>query len=131
MATRKENPCSIVDLFLEYVTVKDVFEPMGRFTQHYACEEDVAPINANASSGAKKKENLQQCKETDSKARKRLKFDKQRTWNFSTGLFSGDALKNEKRNANPQCTGICETFKTSSYCEACYQTLSSTLPSRR
>ena len=70
MATRKENPCLIADLFIEYVTVKDVFELMGRFTQHYACEEDVAPINANASSGAKKKEILQPCKETDSKARK-------------------------------------------------------------
>ena len=44
---------------------------------------------------------------------------------------SGDALKNEKRKANSQCTGIRESFKTSSYCGACYQALSSTLPSRR
>ena len=30
--------CTIADLFFEYATVKGIFEPMSKFTQHYACE---------------------------------------------------------------------------------------------
>ena len=37
--------CTIADLFFEYVTVKGIFEPMSKFTQHYSCEEFVAPMN--------------------------------------------------------------------------------------
>ena len=41
------NGCSIVDLFLEYVSLSDVFEPMARYTQQYACEEYIAPFDNN------------------------------------------------------------------------------------
>ena len=37
--------CTIADLFFEYATVKGIFEPMSKFTQHYSYEEFVAPMN--------------------------------------------------------------------------------------
>ena len=37
--------CTIAECFFEYSTVKGIFEPMSKFTQHYACEELFAPTN--------------------------------------------------------------------------------------
>ena len=81
-----QNKCSIVDLFLEYATIKDIFQPMSKFTQYYACEEFVAPYN-HCSRGSKSKPNLKPCKRSDPNARHRLKFDKKRMWKFTPGLL--------------------------------------------
>ena len=37
--------CTISDLFFEYTTVKGILEPMSKFTQHYAYEGFVTPMN--------------------------------------------------------------------------------------
>ena len=42
--------CTIADLFFEYATFKGIFETMVKFTQHYACEEFVAPMNQSRNS---------------------------------------------------------------------------------
>lgn len=68
------------------MTVHDIFELISKYTQHYACEEFVAPDNQMESS-KKKKEILKPCKPSDPKARHRLKFDKGRKWKFTPGLM--------------------------------------------
>ena len=85
MATRG---CSIVYLFMEYATVKDIWKPMAKFTQYYACEEFVVPrVNNTGRRTQGGKPNLIPCKANDPNARHRLKFDKNRKWKFTPGLM--------------------------------------------
>jgi len=91
MASRQK--CSIADIFLEYVTLKDVFEPMSKFTQYYACEEFVA--NSNSNRPDMKKKIFIPCQATDINARHRLLLDKNRKLAFTPGLLTtwhGNAL---------------------------------------
>ena len=83
MASRQK--CSIVEIFLEYVTLKDVFEPMSKFTQYYANEELVTDSKSN--SNDTKKKIFIPCQATDINARHRLLPDKNRKWRFTPGLL--------------------------------------------
>ena len=60
---------------------------MSKYTQHYACEECVAPEDTSANVGCKKKQVLKPCSVSDPNVRKRMKFDKNRTWCFTPGLM--------------------------------------------
>ena len=76
--------CSIVDLFFEYVTINDIWEPMAKFTQHYACEEFVA---TSVNGRKKSKPKLKKCRADHPNARYRLIFDQNRRWRFTPGLM--------------------------------------------
>ena len=83
MASRQK--CSIVEILLEYITLKDVFGPMSKYTQYYACEKFVA--NSKSNGNDTKKKIFIPCQATDVNARHRLLPDKNRKWRFTPGLF--------------------------------------------
>ena len=74
----------IFDLFFEYARFKDIWEPMAKFTQHYACEKFVA-----TSGNGRKKSNpkLKPCRADHPNVWHRLIFDQNRTWTFTPGLM--------------------------------------------
>ena len=74
-----------MDIFLEYVTLKDIFEPVSKYTQYYACKEYVSCTGNE--DNTKTKKILKTCKATDPGARHRLIFDKNRKWKFTPGLM--------------------------------------------
>ena len=77
---------------------------MSKFTQHYACEEFVAPMNQSRNSN--KKENLKLCKASDSNARHILKFDKQRKWKFTPGImiaWNGSLIYHGGKAGDKEC----------------------------
>ena len=81
MASRQK--CSIVEILLEYITLKDVFGPMSKYTQYYACEKFVA--NSKSNGNDTKKKIFIPCQTTDINARHRLLPDKNRKWRFTPG----------------------------------------------